>query len=87
MTPIVRELDGICKDAGKTHHEWLQAWKVHAGREPRITAQGEILVRERPDAIYAWAYESQVGITESSDDPAASWAAARKLLEKAKEAG
>jgi len=84
MAPMVRELDSLCRGAGKKHHEWLQAWKVKRGNEPRITAQGEILLREKPDALYVWAYLGQVGTTEASEDPEAAWAAAEGILRRAK---
>jgi len=84
MTPLVRELARCCAKNGKKHHEWLQAWDVRAGNEQRITAQGEILLRESPDGLYVWAYEGQVGTAESSDDAALAWAHARAILEKAK---
>lgn len=85
MAPIVRELAGICSEGGKTHHEWLQAFGVRKGKEPRVTAQGEVLIRERPDALYVWAYEAQIGTTEASEDPAAAWAAAKGVLREAKQ--
>ncbi len=84
MTPMVRELAAVCRRGAKLHHEWLQAWIVRRGREPRIRAQGEIFIREQPDALYVWAYASQIGTTESSDDPEASWAAAEAILKQAK---
>jgi len=84
MTPMVRDLAGMCRNAGKIHHEWLQTWVVRAGNEARITAQGEILIREQPDGLYVWAYEGQVGTTETCEDPAAAWEAAKGILRKAK---
>jgi len=83
----VRDLAAVCGKAGKAHHEWLQTWAVKAGNEPRITAQGEILIRENPDALYVWAYEGQVGTTETCEDPAAAWEAAKGVLRKAKGQG
>ena len=85
MTPIVRDLAGVCEANGKKHHEWLQCWKVKAGNEQRVADQGRILVRERPGGLYIWAYEGQVGTTEACDDPAAAWSRARQVLELAKE--
>jgi len=84
MTPLVRELDGLCKAGGKTHHEWLQAWRVRKGRERRIVEQGDILIREKPDALYVWAYLAQIGTDESSEDPDAAWKAACEVLARAK---
>lgn len=85
MTPLVRELDGVCKKRGKRHHEWLQCWGVRGGKEHRIVEQGKVLVRERPDALYVWAWEGQVGTTESCEDPARAWSSAREVLALAKE--
>jgi len=84
MTPMVRGLDAVCRAAGKIHHEWFQTWRVEAGREQRIVDQGKILIREKPDAIYAWAYEAQIGTDEASDDPAAAWAKSVEVLKAAK---
>ncbi len=85
MTPIVRALADTCRTHGKLHHEWLQAWTVAAGNEPRITAQGEILLREQPDALYVWAYLGQIGTTESCADPLLAWHHATDVLRRAKE--
>jgi len=85
MTPLVREVAAICKKEGKTHHEWLQSQRVRKGREDRILDQGRILVRERPDAIYVWAWQAQVGMDEESDDVAAAWGKAVEVLRMAKE--
>jgi len=85
MTPLVRELEATCKEAGKRHHEWLQSQRVRKGREERITRQGEILLRERPDALYVWAWQAQLGMDEESEDPERAWAAAAAILRKAKE--
>jgi len=85
MTPMVRDLADVCRQHGKIHHEWLQAWNVRAGKESRIVEQGEILIREQPDALYVWAYESQIGTTETSDDPAAAWSAACEVLRLARQ--
>lgn len=84
MTPIVRDLAAVCQAHGKLHHEWLQAWIVQHGCEPRITAQGDILIREQPDALYIWAYAGQVGTTESCANPELAWEHAKGILRKAK---
>jgi hypothetical protein len=83
--PLIQELEAICKQTNKVHHEWLQAWIVRAGNEERVLEQGKILVRERPDALYVWAWQSQIGVYESSDNPALSWAKAEEVLRMAKE--
>jgi len=80
MYPLLSELDDICKKHGKIHHEWLQCWQVRKGYEERILEQGKILVREQPDALYVWAWEGQVGTTESCDDPVHAWSKAREIL-------
>jgi len=84
MTPIVRDLAGICASAGKKHHEWLQAWKVPSGLERLVTAQGRVLVREQPDGLYVWAYLAQIGTNEASEDCTATWSAVRELFEQAR---
>ncbi|HET6427066.1 MAG TPA: hypothetical protein VFJ30_01560 [Phycisphaerae bacterium] len=84
MTPLVRELAALCRASGKRHHQWLQCWHVKAGREERILQQGRILLRERPDALYVWAYLGQIGTTEACDDPSAAWEMARQVLQEAK---
>ncbi len=82
--PIIRELGRLCTAAGKQHHQWLQSWKVKTGQEKRIEEQGDVFIREAPDALYVWAYESQIGTYETSADPVASWEATKKILRKAK---
>ncbi|MCP4648531.1 MAG: hypothetical protein GY853_00435 [PVC group bacterium] len=84
MSPMVNELACLCRDNNKKHHQWLQAWGVQKGREMRIREQGEVLLREKPDTLYVWAYQAQLGTSETCEDPAASWAAACKILKKAK---
>jgi hypothetical protein len=83
-TPLIRDLDALCKRQGKLHHQWLQCWHVVGGKEERVFDQGEILVRERPDALYVWAWEGQVGTNEACDDPQAAWAKACQVLAAAK---
>jgi len=87
MTPLVRELDAICKKSGKKHHEWLQCYGALKGRERRILEQGQVLVREQPDALYVWAWKGQIGTAESCHDPEASWRYACEVLKTAKNAG
>jgi hypothetical protein len=84
MKPLVRDMAQICAAHQKKHHQWLQAWGVQQGREARIKAQGDILIQENPDALYVWAYQGQIGTSESCADPAAAWAAACEILRKAK---
>lgn len=84
MTPAVNQLEALCKQHGKIHHEWLQCWNVRKGKEARIAEQGAILVREKPDALYVWAWQGQIGTTETCDDPVTAWGYARQILEQAK---
>ena len=84
MTPLVRQLASLTRGHGKQHHQWLQCWGVQQGREPRILEQGRILIREKPDALYVWAYKGQVGTAETCDAPAEAWAAACQVLKEAK---
>ncbi len=84
MTPLVNQLDNLCKTSLKIHHEWLQCWKVKRGNEQRILEQGKILVRERPDSLYVWAWKGQIGTTESCDDPATCWDYACEVFRLAK---
>jgi len=85
MAPTVRAMDSLCRGRGKVHHEWLQCWDVRAGREARIAEQGKVLLREKPDALYVWAWKGQAGSSESCDDPAEAWRQAEIILRKAKE--
>ena len=84
MVPIIGDLDSVCKKNGKIHHEWLQCWGVRRGKEQRVLDQGNVLIRERPDALYVWAWRGQIGTSESCDDPATSWQYACDVLKKAK---
>ena len=85
MTPLVRDMARICKAHDKKHHQWLQCWGVRKGREQRIKEQGEVLLAEKPGALYVWAYEGQSGTSESCDDPETAWEAACEILRKAKQ--
>ncbi|MCU0520489.1 MAG: hypothetical protein MUF84_07350 [Anaerolineae bacterium] len=86
MAPQIRTLDRLCRQSAKVHHEWLQCWNVRRGREHRVIEQGRVLVQEKPDALYVWAWKGQTGTTETCDDPATSWAAALQTLELVREA-
>jgi hypothetical protein len=85
MAPTLRAMAALCRTSRKIHHEWLQCWDVRQGREDRILAQGEILIREKPDALYVWAWKGQAGTSESCADPVLSWENAKTILRKAKE--
>ena len=84
MRPLIKEMAGLCKANKKSHHQWLQAWGVESGRESRIVDQGEILLQEKPDAIYAWAYQGQIGTSETCENPERSWDAVCEIFRKAK---
>lgn len=85
MIPMLREMSGICRQNNKQHHEWLQCWTVRAGKEHRILEQGDILIDEKPDCLYIWAWLGQVGTTETCDNPEAAWKMAKKVLKRAKQ--
>lgn len=85
MGPIIQDLAMLCRRQEKIHHEWLQCWRVRQGNEGRVFDQGKILVREQPDALYIWAWEGQIGTTETCDDPERAWAEAGKVLALARE--
>ncbi|MBE0695885.1 MAG: hypothetical protein IH586_03090, partial [Anaerolineaceae bacterium] len=85
MTPILRRMEALCRANNKTHHEWLQCWHVQQASEQRISGQGQILVRENPDALYVWAWKGQVGTDETCVDPQSAWLHAEKILRMAKE--
>jgi hypothetical protein len=84
MRPLVREVAEIARQSGKLHHEWLQCWVARRGNEQRIYDQGRILVEEQPDALYIWAWQGQVGTTETCEDPEQAWAKACEVLAHAK---
>jgi hypothetical protein len=84
MTPMVRDMDDVCRETGKVHHEWLQCWAVKAGQEDRVFEQGRILVREQPEALYVWAWKGQRGTSESCAHPEAAWERAADVLRLAK---
>jgi hypothetical protein len=83
--PLIEEMDALCQSQKKIHHEWLQCWNVRAGREDRVRRQGEVLVRQQPDALYIWAWEGQIGTKETCDNPALAWSKALEVLAMAKE--
>lgn len=86
MVPIVGEMRELCGRSGKVHHQWLQCWNVKRGREGRIEDQGRILIQGKPDSLYVWAWEGQIGTTETCEDPEAAWRVACDVLRTAKEA-
>jgi hypothetical protein len=84
MRPLIREVADLCRKHGKVHQEWLQCWKAQRGREDRILQQGRILVEEKPDELYVWAWKGQIGTSESCDDPQQAWAKAEEVFRLAK---
>lgn len=84
MKPLIQDLAKECRAHKKRHHQWLQCWGVQKGREVRIKDQGSILVDANPDSLYVWAYQGQIGISESCDNPYAAWQEACQILKKAK---
>jgi hypothetical protein len=80
VDPLAGELARVCRAAGKRHHQWLQCWGVRAGNEPRIGELGKALCATRPDALYVWAFEGQIGTSEACDDPQRAWAEASAVL-------
>lgn len=86
MTPLVRRMQGICAAGGKHHHEWLQCWLAFRGYEERILKQGSVLVRERPDALYVWGWQGQLGTAEACEDPALAWSKACEVFALARAA-
>jgi len=85
MAPIIDQMAAVTRQHKKTHHEWLECWRAHHGREDRIRTQGEVIVRQQPDALYIWAWEGQIGTAESCANPALAWAKACEVLRMAKE--
>jgi hypothetical protein len=75
----------MCRRQGKAHHQWLQCWDVREGREGRIFDQGRVILREKPDALYAWAWKGQAGTSESCANPDKAWREAERILRMAKE--
>jgi hypothetical protein len=49
-----------------------------------VLQQGKVLIHEKPDALYIWAWEGQTGVTETCDDPVRAWAKACEVLALAK---
>ena len=84
MVPLVRRMAATCRTHRKQHHEWLQCWDVRRGCEERVLQQGKVLVHEKPDALYIWAWEGQTGVAETCDDPVRAWAKACEVLALAK---
>jgi hypothetical protein len=83
MRPLMAEMESHARANGKRHHEWLHGWAIRAGREGRIIDMGNEIVRAKPDALYVWAWEAQIGTIESCDDPVRAWAAAVEVIRRA----
>lgn len=84
MRPLIKELAKICNANNKQHHQWLQCWGVEKGREFRIKEQGDILIEENPDSLYVWAFQGQIGTSESCHNPQKAWLTACDILKQAK---
>lgn len=84
MPPIIERMAALTQAHNKVHHEWLECWRVKAGREDRVRQQGEIMVRQQPDAFYVWAWEGQIGTYESCANPELAWSKAVEVLRMAK---
>ncbi len=87
MAPPVGRMRDVCAAHRKRHHEWLQCWLAFRGYEKRILEQGQVLVRERPDSLYIWGWQGQVGTAEACEDPELAWAKACEVIALAKSAG
>lgn len=85
MRPLLTEIDTLARANGKRHHEWLHGWGIKAGREPRIIQMGDEIIHSRPDALYVWAWEGQIGMSESCDDPLRAWAAVTEVIKRAQD--
>jgi hypothetical protein len=86
MRPLLAEMQSHARNHGKRHHEWLHGWGIKAGREARIVDLGDELIGAKPDALYVWAWEAQIGTTESCDDPIRAWAASVEVIRRAQAA-
>lgn len=84
MIPMFQDMNKMCKAKNKKHHQWLQCWGVQKGREYRVKEQGQVLLDADLDGLYVWAYQGQIGTSESCEDPQAAWGAACQILKKAK---
>lgn len=85
MPPIIERMAAVTRKYHKRHHEWLECWRVKAGREQRVREQGAVMVRAQPDALYIWAWEGQLGTYETCDNPELAWSKAVEVLRMAKE--
>ncbi len=83
MRPLLAEMANHARAHNKRHHEWLHGWGIKAGRESRIVDLGDEIIRAKPDALYVWAWEAQIGTSESCDDPIRAWAAAVEVIRRA----
>jgi hypothetical protein len=86
MRPLLADMEMQARSHHKRHHEWLHSWAIKAGREPRVIEMGDELIRARPDALYVWAWEAQIGTYESSEDPTRCWEAAVEVIRRAQAA-
>jgi hypothetical protein len=48
-------------------------------------SKGKARVREKPDALYVWAWKGQAGTAEACADPVKAWGYAENVLREAKE--
>jgi hypothetical protein len=84
VRPLAGELAHLCRVAGKRHHQWLQCRGVRAGNESHIGALGRALSAARPDALYVWAFEGQVGTRRACNEAPRAWAEACTVPRDAK---
>jgi len=83
LVPRIRKLAEICKAHGKKHHQWLQCWKIEAGKEQRVVEHGKVFIAQRPDCVYVWAFRGQLGTCESCENPQLAWSRAQEVLHMA----
>jgi len=78
-----RSLVETARRHGKISHLWLQCWRVPRGSESELVEASRELASAAPDRIYVWAYEGQVGTSETCDDCAKAWHCALEGLRAA----
>lgn len=84
MRPLIADMAQQARIHNKRHHEWLHGWGIKAGNEERIALMGNELIRAKPDALYVWAWEAQIGTYESCDNPERAWAKSVEIIRRAK---
>ncbi len=81
-----RALKKLCTERGLTTQIWIQACKVHRGREPEIAEAVRLAAGAGADELAAWAFDGAAQESWiSCEDPAKAWAIFNDAMSRVKQ--